>query len=222
MLVRGDRRAVLAGVGFATLLNTPPLLMLAHRAGGVRMFVLELARSQDAWQAAVDPSTQVYGVDTPGLLSRLLGVRLPAGIYLAVSLAVLGGAAAALHSIRRWRAPGVAHLSASVICVGILLSVHHQAYDLVLLVAPVVAVAKASLPAGFLVQWRRSGLLILFAFLGANYITTLSVLHHLEHQRHAWVLLASLNGFLLLAVFLCYVGPLITSSDTLSAVSNER
>jgi hypothetical protein len=217
MLARGDSRAVLAGVGFATLLNVPPLLILTARAGGVRMFVMELVRSQSAWQAAVDPSTQVYGVDAPGLLSRLLGTRLPAAAYLAVSLAVLGAAAAALRALTRVTDEGVAHLSAAIICSGILLSVHHHAYDLVLLVAPVATLVRFSLPAPFLTGARRSVLLSLHALLGANYITTLSVLHHLEHHRSAWLLLASANGALLLAIFVIYVAPVIRDSRAVMA-----
>jgi hypothetical protein len=204
MLVRGDSRAVLAGVGFAAILNGPPLLVLVHRAGSWTGFTDDLVRSQQAWQGVVDPATQVYGVDAPGLVSRLLGSRLPAVGYLAVAFAVLGAAAAALRALARAADRQVSHLSAAIICLGILLSVHHHAYDLVLLVAPVVALTRSSLPATFLRPWRRRTLLILFLILGANYITTLSILRHLERYHAAWLVLASLNGGVLLAIFMVY------------------
>jgi hypothetical protein len=209
MLVRRDYRAVLAGALFAVALNVPPLVVLAQRAGGLDGFVQDLLRSQQAWGTAVDPSTQVYGVDAPGLIGRLVGRRLPPAAYLTVALLVLGAAAAALRSIRRFEGARFSHLSATIVCLGILLSVHHHAYDLVLLVLPVVALARSSLPAPFLEPRRRRGLLLLVTLLGANYVTTLSVLHRLEHHRAAWLLLASLNGFLLLAVFVVYVLPVI-------------
>ena len=89
------------------------------------------------------------------------------------------------------------------------MSVHHQAYDLLLLVAPAIAVITSSLPVAFLVRRRRVALIALVCLLGVNYVTTLSVLHRLEHERGLWVLLASLNGALLLVMFLVYVTPLI-------------
>ena len=212
MLVRGDVRAVLAGVGFGVLFNLPLLLVLAGRAGGIQAFVTNLLQSQRAWQAAVDPSTQVYGVDAPGLLSRLLGARLPAAAYLGVSVTVLAAAGAAVRAVRRTEDPNAALLSGSIICVAVLLAVHHHAYDLVLLVAPVIAVVKMTLPGSFLTRRRRTALLLLFTLLGANYVTTLSVLRGLAYQQHLWLLLASLNGAFLLGIFLLYVLPVRVST----------
>jgi Glycosyltransferase family 87 len=209
MAVRGDVRAVLVGAAFAALLNGPPLLLLIHRAGGWEPFTQELVRSQGAWQAAVNPTAQVYGVDVPSLLSRLSGMRLPGWAYLIVSLAVLGVAGAALRSLERFKDRNIAHLSATIICLGILLSVHHHSYDLVLLVAPVVALATSNLPTRFLVPWRRVMLLGLFVILGANYVTTVSFLHNLKHHRIAWLVLASLNGAMVLTLFVIYVVPVM-------------
>jgi hypothetical protein len=94
-----------------------------------------------------------------------------------------------------------------VVCLGMLLSVHHHAYDLVLLVAPVIAVIVGALPTELLDARRRVVLLGLFGLLGVNYVTTLSVLHRLENQGLLWVVLASLNGAALLTAFLIYVAP---------------
>jgi hypothetical protein len=209
MLVRGDYRAVFVGGLFAVALNGLPLLVLAERAGGLHGFVQDLFRSQQAWETAVDPSTQVYGVDAPGLVGRLIGRRLPPPAYLAVVLLVLGAAAAVLRSIRRLKDAEVPHLSATIVCLAILLSVHHHAYDLVLLTLPVAALVRSRLPAFFILPRRRRGLLLLVSLLAVNYVTTLSVLHRLKDHRAAWLPLASLNGVLLLALFLIYVLPVI-------------
>ncbi|MBA3496727.1 MAG: DUF2029 domain-containing protein [Gemmatimonadales bacterium] len=205
MLVRGDGRAVAAAAVFAAILNVPPLLVLLGRSGGLDPFIQELLRSQRAWQDVVNPAALVWGVDLPSLVAKALGVRLAPGAYVALSLAVLGATAAALRSLRHTKERLMEHLSASLICLGILLSLHHHGYDLVLLVAPIVAVATSRLPAGFLLRWRRLTVLGLFALLGANYATTLSVLQHLTHQRAAWLVLASANAIILLAIFLVYV-----------------
>ena len=208
MLVRGDRRAVLVGILSAAVLNGVPLAVLALRSGGLDAFAQDLLRSQKAWEAVVDPSKQVYGVDAPGLLSRLLGRRLFFGEYLVVTVLVLGIAAAALRSLSRTNDERSARASMGVICLGVLLSVHHHAYDLVLLVAPVIAVVVGALPTQLLDAPRRVALLGLFGLLGMNYVTTLSVLHRLANQGLLWVLLASLNGAALMAAFLIYVAPL--------------
>jgi hypothetical protein len=209
MVVRGDVRPVLVGVAVAALANALPLLVLAQRAGGLETFGQNLLRSQQAWETVVDPSTQVYGVDTPALLSRLVGRRLASAEYLVVSLAVLGAAAAALVRLRRSRDERADQLAMAVVCLGILLSVHHQTYDLVLLIAPVIALARSYLPPAFLTRGRRTGLLVLFLALALNYVTTQSVLQRLQHSGGLWLLLASLNGAFLLSIFLVYVTPLL-------------
>jgi hypothetical protein len=157
-------------------------------------------------------------VDAPALLSRLVGRRLASAEYLAVALAVLAAAAAALVSLRRWRDERADHLAMAVICLGILLSVHHQTYDLVLLIAPVIALAQSHLPASFLTPGRRAGLIILFLVLGLNYVTTQSVLQRLEHHGGLWLLMASLNGAFLLVIFLVYVTPLLRRAGSAVAV----
>jgi hypothetical protein len=207
MFVRGDRRALLVGILVAGVLNALPLAVLAQRADGLEAFARDLAHSQKAWEAVVDPSTQVYGVDTPGLVSRLMGRRLGAGEYLIVTLLILSATGAALRSLGRSDDPRVARLSAAIVCLGILLSVHHQAYDLVLLVAPTIAVVQLALPKDFLRTRRRLALLGLVGLLGLNYVTTLSVLHRLNRHGHLWLALASLNGVLLLVMFLILVIP---------------
>jgi hypothetical protein len=217
MLVRGDVRATAAGLAFATVLNMVPLSLLLQRAGGLEAFTTDLLRSQRVWQGVVDPSTQVYGVDAPSLLSRLLGRRLSLGTYLSVSLGVLGVAAAALRSIRRMEDPKSAHLSATLVCLAVLLSVHHHAYDLVLLVGPVIHVITSSMPSGVLTSRVRAGLLSLYALLGANYVTTQSVLHRLEPQSLLWVGLASINSALLLVTFLTYIGLVITRARAVAS-----
>jgi hypothetical protein len=212
MLVRGDRRPVVVGVLVAAALNVVPLLVVMQRAGGPAAFVQNLIQSQHAWETVVDPATQVYGVDAPALLSRVLGRRLWAGESLAVALLILGAASAALRSLR-WTADERAdHLSAAIICLGILLSVHHQTYDLVLLVAPAIALVASALPAAFLGRARGISLLVLMALLAMNYVTTQSVLQRFANQHGAWLLLASLNGGLLLCIFLIYVIPPIVQA----------
>jgi len=204
MLVRGDRRAVRVGVLAALILNVAPLAVLIDRAGGLSVFVQDLIRSHRAWEGVIDPSQQVYNVDAPGFVARLVRHRLGPPTYLVVSLAVLGAAGVALRSLGRREDRMDDRLSGSIICLAMLLSVHHLAYDLVLLVFPVAALAMSALPQDFLVS-RRRVLLVLVFLLGANYVTTQSALARLERHTGAWLVLASLNGALLAGMFLVYL-----------------
>jgi len=220
MLVRGDRRAVVVGALGAVVLNAYPLAALAHTAGGLAALVQDVLRSQKAWETVVDPSTQVYGVDTPALVSRLIGRRLTSGAYLAVTITLLTLTAMALRSLARsGGGEKIARLSDTVVCLGVLVSLHHQAYDLVLLVAPVIALVESALPGDFVGERRRTALLAAFCALGMNYVTTLSVLHGLKQHVAVWVILASLNGALLLAVFVLYVLPIMTRSNREATLS---
>ena len=203
MVARGDTPAVAWGLAFTACLNLPPALLLVGRAGGLEPFVADLVQSQAVYQSVNDPASQVFGIDFPGLLSRWMGGWMSSVPYALVGIVMLVVTGAVVRRVGR--SGQEANLSATLICLGILLSVHHNAYDLVLLVAPVVFVARSSLPPIFQQRSVRHSLLALFGVLGCNYVTTFSVLHRLEHRRAAWLVLASLNGVLLLTLFLIYV-----------------
>jgi hypothetical protein len=223
MLARGSWRAVLWGGAFAALLNLPPAIVLLRRSGGVVPFLQSLADSQAASRAFLDSTaSRVFSVDLPGLVSRWMGGWISGIGYAVLSLAVLAVAARAPRALPAEDRGPAANLWASVACLGILASVHHNVYDLVLLVAPVVFLVRGSLPEYFLAHHRRYALLGIFALLGANYVTTLAVLHRLEPYRAAWLVLASLNGALLLAAFLMYVAGATAHSSRQTAAVRDR
>jgi len=206
MLARGSWRPVLWGAAFGGLLNIPPAVVLLERAGGVIPFLHTLADSQAASRAFLDSTaSRVFSVDLPGLVSRWLGGWVSGIGYVLLSLAVLALAARAARALPTEERGPSANLWVSVACLAILASVHHNVYDLVLLVAPVVFLVRGNLPGSFLAHRRRVALFAIFGLLGANYVTTLAVLHRLEPYRAIWLILASLNGVLLLTAFLMYV-----------------
>ena len=205
MAARGNGPALLWGAGFGIALNLPPTLLLVGRAGGLGPFVDNLTQTQAASQGINNQATRVFGIDLPGLLTRWMGDWIGAAPYIVVSVLVLGIAAKAIRSLPASPRGPEANLLVSVVCVSILLSIHHNAYDLVLLVAPAVFLVRGSLPAIPQLRARRQVLLILIGVMGLNYVTTLSVLHRLEGNRPLWLVLASLNGVLLLLAFSIYV-----------------
>jgi hypothetical protein len=201
MLARGNARAVGWAAAWIACLNLPPTLLLLERAGGATSFLRDLVQSQGAYQAVNTPASQVYSVDLPSLVSRWTGAWITPAWYGLLTVLVLGTAARALWALRSSPTAEETRLTASLVCVSILLSMHHNAYDLVLLVAPVAFVMQRSLPGMLQERAPRYALLALVVMLGCNYVTTQSVLHRLESHRSAWLLLASLNGALLVVMF---------------------
>jgi Glycosyltransferase family 87 len=201
MLARDNARAVGWAVVWLAALNLPPALLLLDRAGGATSFFRDLVQSQEAYQAINTPANQVYSVDLPGLVSRWTGTWITPTWYGLLTVLVLGISGRALWALRSTHTDEASRLTASLICVSILLCIHHNAYDLVLLVAPVAFVVRRSLPGMLQERAPRYALLAVVAILGCNYVTTQSVLHRLEGHRPAWLLLASLNGALLVVMF---------------------
>ena len=204
LLARRDFRAAFAAMGFTVILNLPPALQLADRAGGMRPLLGQLFAAQSAYQLTNSPVSQVYSIDLPSLISRLSGHWIGAGGYLLVALGVLTAGALAIRAVPAPTEGAGAHLTASIICLAVLVGIHHNAYDLVLLTGPAILLAKRALPAELVGERPRVLFLSLYALLGANYVTTLSVLHRLEPRSVGWMLLASLNSLLLLVIFLGY------------------
>lgn len=207
MVARRDYRAVALGAGFALLLNLPPLLVLLKRAGGLDQFVQTLIQSQQGWGAIVASSSvnTAYRADLTGFLTRLAGDPLGGPAEALVALLVILPAALAIRSFGQQPEAARRRLSSDIACVAIILSVYHLGYDLVLLTAPAIALALGTLPHGFATERFRRVMLLLIAGLGANYLTTEAILDHLREHHLVWLLVASINGVLLLALFLGYV-----------------
>jgi hypothetical protein len=171
----------------------------------VTPFVEDLLQGQAAYQAVNTPASQAYSVDFPGLVSRWAGGWIHSAWYGMLSILVLAVAGRAVWVLRSTRTGEGARLSASLVCLGILLSLHHNAYDLVLLVAPVVFLVYRSLPGILQAPFTRYALMAAFAVIAGNYVTTHSVLHRLEGYRPLWLVLASLNGAFLVVVFIVFL-----------------
>lgn len=219
MLARRDFRAVGVAIILTIVVNLPPFMLLADRAGGPGLLIRQILAARSTYQTTNSPALQVYSVDLPSLISRFNGQWVGTELYVVIALVILGIAALALRAIPfPTEGPG-AHLTASLISLAMLVGVHHNAYDLVLLVAPVILLAKRALPTGLLTDRNRLALLSLYALLGANYVTTLSVLHRLEPSSALWLILASINGALILTIFLTYATLAITRGGS---VGGER
>jgi hypothetical protein len=241
MLVRGDRRALVYGAFFVLLLNLPVGAILAYRAGGIHPFAEQLVTTFGGFQAtepANSPVTSPYRIDAVALVGRLVG-RAPdfAGQVL-VALTVFGLAALAIRmgpkSLFGQQSFG---LSAGLVCAAVLLCGYHQPHDLLLLTLPFVAVASRDFYLTFAAPNMRFTMLVLFTFLAFNYTASDLVLRRLDFlagelgfealvRDPRALVLASLNGLALVALFCSFVitaltQPGVVSRCTTGAVSAE-
>jgi len=203
MLARGNTRAVVLGTAFTTITNLPLLGILFNRAAGAGTFGEKLNNGQGGLPIMGDAS--IGRIDASALVSRFVGHSLNDVAQLLVALVVLGLAILALRMIRRREQSSDTAVSDSIICVAMLLSVYHQAYDLLLLTLPLVALVSHRLPSAFNAPYVRWFLLGLFAILAVNYASTESVIGSLRPEGGAWLILASINSVTLLTIFLAYV-----------------
>ena len=216
MLARRDVRAVVAGVLITAAVNLPLVAILAERAGGLSTFLRQITTTLAGFQLnpEYNPASSSLRVDLVASVSRFLGEPLTGTAQLALALVVLGVAAYAVSTAEGLERGRTRSLSATVICLAILLCGYHQAYDLVLLTLPLVALAARRLPAALFTPRLRWVLLLLFVGLAANYASSFGVLERLgiyepsartvPSARLAWLLLVSLNGAALVVLFVSY------------------
>jgi Glycosyltransferase family 87 len=178
MLGMGAGRAVLAGTGWALLINLPVLGLLAHRAGGFwELATMALAGLADFQTHTLnDPLYSPWRVDAVSLMSRLSGEEISRWGQLLVAATVIGTGIWVLRALMRTTAgnqfPLVVGIAGSVI----LLSVYHQPNDLLLLTLPLLTAVYHRFPGVLNRRGRRWTLLILYSFLAWNYLITYRML----------------------------------------------
>jgi glycosyl transferase family 87 len=213
MLVRRQYRPVAIACALSVSLNLLVLLALTHHSGGLAAFRDHVAATVDASRQGIietrNPAMTSLRVDAASLLGRLRGDPLPAAAQALVGAGVLTVAAAAMW-LRGARGDEDADILAGLICVAILLSGYHQAYDLSLLILPAVVLTRSPPgrePLGPGIRLLLGGLLLA---LGANYLSSEGVLagFGLERGSRAWLLLTSLNAVALLLTFAAYTAAL--------------
>jgi len=207
MLARRDWSAVRRGILFGVLLNILPAAYLAWREGGVANLAHTIVSGAGAWSGTekdVDPVTSIYRTDAIALVSRMTGQHPTAALQVVIGLLVLAlGAWGAIRARRL--APHGELASASIICLAVLLCMHHQAYDQLLLTLPVVALVWKVLPPAWLATGWRLLLLAGFAVVALNYGASEAVMNRLAPSHALWLALASPNGAVLAAIFACYI-----------------
>jgi hypothetical protein len=204
LLVRGAGRAVGWGVAIAAALNIPVLIVLARREGGIVPLITTITESYRMFAAHPenDPVQSVWRVDLASTLSRLTGQPLDGIAGLLLGAAVLAPVALA----SRWRGSESSRRDAalnSLVCCAVLLSLYHQAYDLLLLALPA-AVLVSGLRMGKRVQGTDVAQGVLLGMIGLNFVATQSVLAALRLGPMARLVVLSLNGIAVIGLFAIY------------------
>jgi hypothetical protein len=207
MLARGDLKAVGVGALSGFTLNLIPAAILADRSGGFRFYLQSQASAYHAWTGGsdYDLTNSLYRIDLVALAGRVAGRELAQMERLVLTFVVVTVAALLVRRLRRsGTTSDYQALSDAIICMAVLLCVHHLDYDLLLLVFPLVALVYRRVP-GLLEARRVRGVTLgLFAVLALNYVSTQSVLDRFARQPATTWLLVSINSVVLLLIFIIY------------------
>jgi Glycosyltransferase family 87 len=207
MVPCGYGRAVTIGIVLSALVNIPVFGLLAAKEGGLSSFGNVLLAGHEAWETmpGYDPATSYARVDLAATVSRFLGYSLSQLEQAVLTVAILLSAALVLRVLARQANSGSRNLSVGIICLGMLLAGYHNGYDVVLLIAPFVAVVVHGLPE----QWGgvafRRTLIWLFAIPALNWVASDSVLTAWRPSHGLWLLVTSVNGVCVTALFSGYL-----------------
>ena len=209
MLARREWRAVALGGAAVALLCAASAAILWQLAGGLDPLLDSLgvvARARAA-RPDVSPVLSPYRVDVASFTGRVLGWPATTATELPVGIGVLGLAALCAWRLA-WVGPRVRVFAAGFACNALLVCFYHQAYDAVVLAAPLLAL-------GF-DRWRPPGphpgpemrwlLLVLLAIPAVNPLNTAPGLLLLGDAGPARTAALALNAAVLLASFAVHVG----------------
>lgn len=195
--VRGAWKETLVAGIVAVACAIPPTLTLVDHAGGLGPFVAELQANQTNWlrNPDNDPAVSLYRIDTPALVSRVLGHRLPTPVEVALTALLVGVGALALRK-RAAMATPPDPVAMGLTAATVLVCIYHQTYDLLLL-APVVVMLAA--------RGRPRALLAMTAIAAVNYLATYAAMDGLGISPTTRLIVTSWNGLTVLVVYLTYL-----------------
>jgi hypothetical protein len=208
LIAKRGTRSVGWGLALFAGINLPIVAILVSRAGGLSPFIGSLTESVRAFASNpdTDPILGVWRVDLTACISRLLNHPLGAGAGLTITALILLPLVLLSRRAVRRADPGQERLIDALICCAVLLSLFHQAYDLLLLAYPAASLART------LYEHRTRSIYVaqavLFGILGLNYVTTQSALTALQLSPATRLLVLTVNGIALTGLFGLYLAEL--------------
>jgi hypothetical protein len=209
LLGRGDVTSVFAGATMSAGLCAVALVPLVRAAGDSGAFVASLGGSVAAFSAEASSNawSSITRLDVTTLLARALG-RVPDGwAEFALGAAVLGAGVLGLRRLRGdASAPGI-QLGVGLACLTVLIATYHQAYDVLLLTQPAVALASGRWGRGVVASAAlRWTVLALMAVPALNYLATTTVASQLRVGGPMWLAITAANPAALLLAWGVHLG----------------
>lgn len=204
MLARRNWRAALEGGVLAGLASVVTGAWIVRMAGGLEPFRQSL-RDSFAWFSRspdVQPTTSVYALDAPSTIARLFQTHMPTTEVL-LSVALLAVAMVGVARVSRRGGNDSAIVSAGLSCIAVLVCVHHQTYDALILLWPLTAIAggRWRLAPGPFGARLAATALVLGAVPALNYLASYSLIVRWQVHGAAWVAVTSVNGLAMLGLF---------------------
>jgi len=202
----GRRKIAALGLGLAIVVNLPLLALFAQREGGLGALIRAAVGGYRGWQeiSDVNPATSNTRTDAVSLISRFVGNPLSSIEQVILAGCILVVTGLVLRRLAKFPTESANVVAVSLICVATSLVGFHRGYDLVLLTAPFLMVARpASLPR--IPPGVRAMILLLFSVPALNWVATESVLARWQPSHPVWLGVTSLNGLCILILFITYL-----------------
>jgi len=206
MLAQGYIRQVFYAAFIAIPINLFFITILVDRSGGVNNFIELLFNNYHIYMndIAVNPVSS-HGVDLNPFISHFIGEPLNSVTQLTILVAVLGVAGWVLRPTARPADETFLTLSIGIVCLATLLSMHHQAYDLLLLTLPFIGLVFHKFPHEFYTSYRYGLSTSLLTILALNYTVTNAVIPMGQTASALWLVLVSINTVVLLVLFFLWM-----------------
>ncbi len=208
LLARRDwARAALRGILIGAVVSLPVVLVLVRAEGGIGPWLASLAENYATKNTAETYSgASVLALDAGAFVDRLLG-RAPGaalgGIELTITVVMLALGVTAVARRGADHDPATRFTSITIACLTVLLAVHHQSYDAILLLLPATALATGRwsprLPG--LGSRTRFVLCALLVVPFVNYAASYAFIDRWQLTGAAWLAATSANGGALLCAF---------------------
>jgi len=186
--------------------NVFVLTVLVQREGGLAAFLTAVAQSHRVFAATPGNNRvqSVWRIDLAASLNRIVNQPLGLSIELLAAAVVLILAIVMMGRLNKSDTIDQKCVLEGLVCCTMLLSLYHQAYDLLLLTLPAVAFAR------ILYERRNPGRIgiaqsLLFSVLGLNYFATHSALEAFPLTANQRVVVVSVNGLALIGLFALYL-----------------
>jgi len=207
MLTQGHVGPILYCAVIAMLTNLPVLTVLVYREGGIVHFFEELMKNFHVWQqdTEVNPALSIISIDATAFVSHSIGKPINNTVQLIIFVLISGVASWTLGRTGKVADERFQSLSTGIVCLAVLLSVHHQAYDLLLLTLPFVGLVYHKFPNEFYSSYRYGLSMGLLTILAVNYASTHLILPFVQPASGLWSVLVSINSATLLTLFCIWV-----------------